>query len=113
MTVLSVRLDLTLSAHFLSDGSGSHCRMMSESPRKFSIFNAHIVANMSVRPFVSNDCGHAVSECSHMHAEHSQSTCARNILQHEIVTLYHWEFAVFDDALCSLVWFRLCFAFDA
>ena len=53
MTVLSVRLDLTLSAHLMSDGSGSHCRMMSESPRKFSIFTAHIVANMSVGPIVS------------------------------------------------------------
>ena len=53
MTVLSVRLDLTLSAHFMSDGSGSHCRMMSESHWKFSIFTAHIVANMSVGPFVS------------------------------------------------------------
>ena len=46
MTVLSVLLDLTLSAHFMSDGSGSHCRMMSESPRKFNIFTAHIVAHM-------------------------------------------------------------------
>ena len=53
MTVLCVRLDLTLSAHFVSDGSGSHCRMMSESPRKISIFTAHIVPNMSVGPFVS------------------------------------------------------------
>ena len=96
MTVLSLRLDLTLSAHFMSNGSGSHCRMMSESPRKFIIFTADIVANMSVGPFVS-----AVSECSHIHAEHFQTTCARNIFQYEIVTLYHWEFAVFDDALCS------------
>ena len=53
MIVLSVLLDLTLSAHFMSDGSGSLCRMMSESPRKFGIFTAHIVANMSVGPFVS------------------------------------------------------------
>ena len=53
MTVLSVRLDLTLSAHFMSVGSGSHCKMMSERPRKFSIFTALIDANMSVGPFVS------------------------------------------------------------
>ena len=53
MTVRSILLDLTLSAHFMSDGSGSHCRMMSESPRKFNIFTAHIVANVSVGPFVS------------------------------------------------------------
>ena len=113
MTVLSVCLDLTLSAHFMSDDSRSHCRMMSENPRKICIFTAHIVANMSVRPFCFHDCGDAVSECSHIHAEHFQSTCARNIFQHEIVTLYHWEFTVFDDALCSFEWFRLCFAFDA
>ena len=35
------------------DGSGSHCRMMSEKPRKFNIFTAHNVANTSVGPFVS------------------------------------------------------------
>ena len=102
MTVLSVRLDLTLSAHLMSDGSGSHCRMMSESPRKFSIFTAHIVANMSVGPFVSTTVDMPYP----------------NVLTHMLstfspVTLYHWEFAVFDDALCSFVFFRLCFAFDA
>ena len=53
MTVRSVGLDLTLSAHSMSNGSGLHCRMMSESPRKFNIFPAHIVANMSVGPFAS------------------------------------------------------------
>ena len=53
MTVRSGRLDLTLSAHLMSDGSGSHCRMMSESPRKFNIFTAHTVANVSVGPFIS------------------------------------------------------------
>ena len=53
MTVRSCRLDLTLSAHLMSDDSGSHCRMMSESPRKFNIFTAHTVANMSVGPFFS------------------------------------------------------------
>ena len=53
MTVLTILLDLTLSAHFMSDGSGPHCRMMSESPRKFNIFTTHIVANVSVGPFVS------------------------------------------------------------
>ena len=113
MTVRSDRLDLTLSAHLMSDGSGSHCGMMSESPRKFIIFTAHIVANMSVALFRCYNCGHALPKCSQIHAEHFQSTCARNIFQHEIVTLYHWEFVVFDDALCSFVWFRLCFAFDA
>ena len=76
MTVLSVLLDLTLSAHFMSDGSGSHCRMMSESPKEFSIFAAHIVTNMSVGPFVSTDCENAVSEYSHIHAEHFESVPA-------------------------------------
>ena len=53
MTVRSDRLDLTLSAHLMSDGSGSHSRMMSESPRKFNMFTAHTVANLSVGPFTS------------------------------------------------------------
>ena len=53
MTVRSDRLDLTLSAHLMSDGSGSHCRTTSESPKKFNILTAHIVANVSVGPFVS------------------------------------------------------------
>ena len=53
MTVRSIRLDLTLSAHFMSNGSGSHCRMMSDNPMKFNIYTAHIVANMSVGHFVS------------------------------------------------------------
>ena len=53
MTVRSVRLDMTLSAHFMFDGSGSHCRMMSESPKKFNIFTAHSVAKVSAGPFVS------------------------------------------------------------
>ena len=81
MTVRSDRLDLTLSAHLMGDGSGSHCRMMSESPRKFNIFTAHTVANVSV------------------------GTCRTQMFshKHEIVTLYYWEFAVFDDALCSFV----------
>ena len=53
MTVRFDRLDLTLSAHLMSDGSGSHCRMTSESPRKFNIFFAHMVAYVSVYPFIS------------------------------------------------------------
>ena len=53
MTVRSCRLDLTLSAHLMSDGSGSHCRMMPESPRQFNIFTAHTTANVSVAPFIS------------------------------------------------------------
>ena len=64
MTVRSVLLDLTLSAHFMSDGSGSHCRMMSESPRKFSIFTAHIVANMSERFHVAAFCQRIVNSAA-------------------------------------------------
>ena len=105
MAVRSVRLDLTLSADVMSDGSGSHCRIMSESPRQFNIFTVHIVATMSVGPFVSTTVD---VPCPNV-LTYMLSTCARNILQHEIVTLYHWDFAVFDDALCSFVLFRLCF----
>ena len=71
----------------MSDGSGSHCKMMSESPRKFNIFTAQVVAYTVCWAFCFNNCGHAVSKCSHIHAEHFQSTCARSIFQHEIVTL--------------------------
>ena len=53
MTVRSCRLDLTLSSDLLGDVSGSHCRMMSKSPRQFNIFTAHTTANVSVAPFIS------------------------------------------------------------
>ena len=53
MTVCSCRLDLTFCAHLMSDGSGSHCKMMPESPRQFSFFTAYITANVSVAPFIS------------------------------------------------------------
>ena len=53
MTVRSGRLDLTLSAHLVSDGSGSHYRMMLESPRKFNIFTDSTVANVSGWLFIS------------------------------------------------------------
>ena len=89
MTVRSGVLDLTLSAHLMSDGSRSHC------------------CERVCWAFHSYNYGHAVPECSHVHAQHFQSTRARNVFQHEIVTLYHWESAVFDDALCSFVWFPL------
>ena len=88
MTVLFVCLDLTLSAHCMSDGSGSHCRMMSESPRKFSIFTAHIVANMSVGPFVSTTVDMPYPNVLTYMLSTFQFICARNIFQHEIVTLY-------------------------
>ena len=86
MTVRSDRLDL-----LMSDGSGSHCRMTSESPRKFNIFTAHIVANVSVGAFHFYSCGHAVPKCSHTRAQLFQSICGRNVFQHEIVTLYNWS----------------------
>ena len=41
------------SAHFMSDVSGSHCKMVSESPGQFNIFTLHVTANVSVAPFVS------------------------------------------------------------
>ena len=110
MTVLSGRLDLTLSAHLMSDGSGSHCRVMSEGPKKFSIFTAHTAANVSVGPFISTTPYSNV--LTYMLSTFSPPVPSTSF-QHEMVTLYHWEFAVFDDALCSIVWFGLCFAFDA
>ena len=106
MTVRSDRLDLTLS-HLMSDGSGSHSRMMSES-KEVQHFHCPHCCELVCWAFHFYNCGHAVPKCSHIHAKHFQSTCARNAFQHEMVTLCCWEFAVFDDAPCSLVWFRLC-----
>ena len=53
MTVRSGRFDFAPSAHIMSDGSGSHCKMLSESPRPLRIFTTHVIANVSVAPFVS------------------------------------------------------------
>ena len=39
--------------HLMSDGSGSHCNMMSGSPRQFNIFSLHVIANVSVALFFS------------------------------------------------------------
>ena len=113
MTVRSDHLDLTLSAHLMSDGSGSHSRMMPESPRKFNNFHCPHCCERVCWAFNFYYCGHAIPKCSHIHAQHFQSTCGRNVFQHEMVALSYWEFAVFDDPLCSFVWFCLCFAFDA
>ena len=105
MTVRSGRLDLTLSAHLMSDGSRSHCRMMSESPRKFNIFTAHTVANVSVGPFISTTVDMPYPNVLTYMLSTFSPPRARNVFQHESVTWYHWESAVFDDALYSFVWF--------
>ena len=39
--------------HLVSDGSGWHCEVVSESPRQFNIFIHHVTANVSVAPLVS------------------------------------------------------------
>ena len=41
------------SAHLMSDGSRSHCKMMSESPRQFNIFTLNVTADVSVALFVT------------------------------------------------------------
>ena len=56
----------------MSDGSGSHCKMISESQRQFNIFTLRVTANVSVAPFVSttvdvlytNDFSHTCSKLS-------------------------------------------------
>ena len=113
MTVLSVRLDLTLSAHYVSNGSGSHRRMMSESPRKFNISTAHIVANMSVGPFVSTTVDMPYPNVlTYMLSTFSPPVpvTSFSMRQSHCIT---GSSLVFDDALSSFVWLRLCFAFDA
>ena len=80
--------------------------MTSESPRNFSIFTANIVAKVSVSPFIFTTVDMPYPNVlTYMLSTFSPPEPA--------TSLYHWEFAVFDDALCSLVWFPLCFAFDA
>ena len=88
----------------MSDGSG--ITLQNDVGKSKEIQHCHCLG-----PFISFNCGLAVSKCSHIHAQHFQSTCGRHVFQHEIVTLNYWEFAVFDDAHCSFVWFRLCLAF--
>ena len=113
MTVRSGRFDFAPSAHIVSDGSGSHCKMLSESTRQISIFTTHVIANVSVAPFVSNNSGCAVPKRFHIHAQHFQSTGSCNIFQNMVVMLISGKFAVFGDTLNSFVWFSQCFAFDA
>ena len=87
----------------MSDGSGSHCRIMSESPRQFNIFTLHVTANVSVAPFVSItvDVPHP-NRFTCMLSTFGPSDAAV-IFQNKVVTLNNWNFAVFDCALDSLV----------
>ena len=77
MTVCSGRLDFTLSVHLMSDGSGSHCQVMSEGPRQFNMCT----------PTVSN-CGCAVPTRFHMHLNTFSPSEAENILQNSVIILY-------------------------
>ena len=86
--------------------------MVSESSRQLNIFTPHVTANVSVAPFVSTTrC--AVPKRFHMHAQNFQSVACCNIFQNKVTTLNNRKFAVFDDALDTLVRLRFCFAFDA
>ena len=105
MTVRSVHLDLTLSAHMMSDGSRSHCRMMSEIFKDVQHF---------LLPTLLRTCLLVLSflqlwTCRTQMFSH---TCSALSIRLMLQCLY-WKFAVFDDALDLFVWFRLCFAFDA
>ena len=84
MTVRSWRLDFALSAHVMIDGSGSHCKMMSESPMQFNIITAHVTANVSVAPFVSTIVECAVPKRFHIHAQNVQSVGGCNIFQNKV-----------------------------
>ena len=102
----------TLSAHLMSDGSGSHCKNMSESPRQFNIFTLHVTAKVSVAPFISTTVDVPYPNGS-TYMLQTFSVGSRNVFQNKVVTLNKGKFAVFDDTLDSLVRFSLCFAFDA
>ena len=79
MTVRSVRLDFTLSAPLYE--------RMAESPRKLNFFTAHIVANMSVGPFVSTTEDIPYPNVLTYMLSTFSAPVASNIFQHEIVTL--------------------------
>ena len=107
------RSNVSPSAHLMSDGSGSHCITMPESPRQLDIFTPDITANVSVLPFVltlvevpySFDFTYILNTCQYI------ESC--NILQHKVTSLNSRKLAVFGDSLDSSVWLCLCFAFDA
>ena len=105
MTVRSSRLDLTLCAYLMSDGSGSHCRMMSES-KALPTLQRTCQLRLSFQQLWTCRIRMFLRSCF-------QSTYGRKVFQHKVVTLHYWKVNVFDDALSSLVWFNLCFAFDA
>ena len=83
----------------MSDGSGSHCKMMSESPRQFNIFTPHVTSNVSVATTLDvpypNDFTYMLKTF--------QSVGGCNILQNKVVTLNSWKFAVFAGALDTFV----------
>ena len=84
---------MTLSAHLVSDGSGSHC------PRKVNIFTVHIVANMSVELFISTTVDMPYPNVLTYMLSILSPLVPATSFNMEMVTLNYWEFAVFDDAL--------------
>ena len=56
----------------MSDGSGSHCKMMSESPTQFNTFTPNVTVNVSVALYVpttvhvpyTNDFTYMLDNCS-------------------------------------------------
>ena len=86
---------------------------MSENPRHFNIFTTHVIANMSVAPFVSTTvevpCPTDGTYMLNMFSPSGASTFFTTWL----VTLIRGKLAVFGDTPNSCVWFSLCFAFDA
>ena len=87
----------------MSDGSGSHCKMMSESPRQFNMFTLHVTANVSV-DFRLNNCGLAVSNRCLIHAQHFQYIGSCSIFQNKVVILNNGIFALVRSIrLCGSV----------
>ena len=85
----------TFCSLYVSDGSGSHCKMMPEGPGQFNFSTLHIAANVSVAPFVSTtvDVLHPQSS-THMLNMFSPSEAATSF-NTKVVTLYNGKFAVF------------------
>ena len=104
-------------SHFLprltSDGSGSHCKMMSENPGQFNTFTPHVTTNVSVATFVSTTVDVPYQNDFTYVLKNFQSVGRCRVFQNQITALNNGKFAAFGDTLDSFVRFRLCFAFDA
>ena len=95
----------------MSDGSVSHCKMMSESLRQVNMFHSprhcervYCTFRFNILWMWPQDFTYTLKRSVHQMLQH---------FQNKVVTQNNGKFAVSDDTLDSFAWFCLCFAFDA